>query len=178
MLADFGISQIMVSANIQSQSDIGTWRWMAPELLVQSAPFTRESDVWAFGCTCYEVLTDNMPFYQITNNGQVIVALSNGQTPRRVPLVDPYAHDGELEERIWELLRTCWANDPNQRSTSFNLKCNVVKWGFRDQRPSDDECNSISKTKRYRSFNGEIDYVQVYRILDRVSDTKDPKCNR
>ncbi|KXN82689.1 Ephrin type-A receptor 2 [Leucoagaricus sp. SymC.cos] len=168
MLADFGISQIMVSASIQSQSGIGTWRWMAPELLVQSAPFTKESDVWAFGCTCYEVLTDNMPFYQITNNGQVLLALSNGQTPQRVPLVDPYAHDEELEERIWRLLRTCWANDPNQRSTSLKLKYNVVEWGFRDQRPSDDECKSISKTRRYRSLNEEVDYVQVYRILDRI----------
>ncbi|KXN88557.1 hypothetical protein AN958_07193 [Leucoagaricus sp. SymC.cos] len=68
MLADFGISQIMVSASIRSQSGIGTWRWMAPELLVQSAPFTKASDVWAFGCTCYEVLCYHMNRLLISND--------------------------------------------------------------------------------------------------------------
>jgi serine/threonine protein kinase len=62
MLADFGVSRIaMTNAGITTAADSGgTANWMAPELLTaeELPPATQESDVWAFGCICYEV----MPF--------------------------------------------------------------------------------------------------------------------
>jgi serine/threonine protein kinase len=35
----------------------GTINWMAPELIIaeEPVPATPESDIWAFGCVCYEV---------------------------------------------------------------------------------------------------------------------------
>jgi serine/threonine protein kinase len=33
----------------------GTAYWMAPELLVNELPATKESDTWALACTYYEV---------------------------------------------------------------------------------------------------------------------------
>jgi serine/threonine protein kinase len=35
-----------------------TTRWASPELLEEDTHPTRESDVWAFGCVCYEVCAD------------------------------------------------------------------------------------------------------------------------
>jgi serine/threonine protein kinase len=57
MLADFGISRIMITATtISTQVATGTPYWMAPELFIDdlSSP-KRPSDIWAFACICYEV---------------------------------------------------------------------------------------------------------------------------
>jgi serine/threonine protein kinase len=54
MLFDFGISRVLMQDSSGSLG--GTTNWMAPEFFDDKpAPSTRESDIWAFGCTCYEV---------------------------------------------------------------------------------------------------------------------------
>lgn len=53
MIADFGISHFSVTATLISN---GTANWMAPELLKGvNARATQKSDIWSFGCLCYEV---------------------------------------------------------------------------------------------------------------------------
>lgn len=56
LIADFGISYLLISKNPASTrlSD-GSTRWMAPELLIMGCTPTLQSDVWSFGCVCYEV---------------------------------------------------------------------------------------------------------------------------
>jgi len=34
----------------------GTARWLAPECLMEAQPLSYESDIYAFGCVCYEVI--------------------------------------------------------------------------------------------------------------------------
>jgi serine/threonine protein kinase len=71
MLADFGVSTIATtSVGTTTSKDIaGTLNWMAPELLAVNPdsmdgaddqgdgmrPPTKESDMWSFGCLCFEV---------------------------------------------------------------------------------------------------------------------------
>jgi serine/threonine protein kinase len=58
MLADFGISRVMMTAAITTtRSTVGTAYWTAPELFIEDIPTPmHESDIWAFGCICYEVI--------------------------------------------------------------------------------------------------------------------------
>lgn len=56
MLTDFGISHVSMTLLTTTQSQPGTANWMAPELFKDDDAFaTEESDIWAFGCVCYEV---------------------------------------------------------------------------------------------------------------------------
>jgi serine/threonine protein kinase len=48
-LADFGSSAAVID-----ELEF-TVRWAAPERVAKEASSTRESDVWSFGCVCYEV---------------------------------------------------------------------------------------------------------------------------
>lgn len=42
-------------ANTTSAVSGLTLRWASPELLEDDVRHSRESDIWAFGCVCYEV---------------------------------------------------------------------------------------------------------------------------
>jgi serine/threonine protein kinase len=58
VVADFGVSFIgMTNVGTTTSADFaGSVNWMAPELLTVDRPEpTKESDMWSFGCTCYEV---------------------------------------------------------------------------------------------------------------------------
>jgi serine/threonine protein kinase len=56
MLADFGISRIAMIVNAPVERVLGTTNWMAPELFSDRSTLpTQKSDIWTFGCTCYEV---------------------------------------------------------------------------------------------------------------------------
>jgi hypothetical protein len=60
VLTDFGISRISLPLSDTTRHPMcpGSPYWMAPELILQENVLpTRESDIWAFACTCYEVLT-------------------------------------------------------------------------------------------------------------------------
>ncbi|KXN93054.1 Serine/threonine-protein kinase sepA [Leucoagaricus sp. SymC.cos] len=60
LLVDFGLSQIVTVVTATTITIGGTVYWMAPEQLIsdEMQPPTPESDVWSFGCVCYEV---NLP---------------------------------------------------------------------------------------------------------------------
>lgn len=61
VLCDFGLSQVVEDLGKRpagltvSNPSVGPLRWQAPELSDDDAPMTRESDVWSFGCTAFEV---------------------------------------------------------------------------------------------------------------------------
>ncbi|EEB94808.1 hypothetical protein MPER_06320 [Moniliophthora perniciosa FA553] len=63
----------------------GTLRWTAPEILTGEGQHTYRSDVYAFGCVCYE--------------------------GNDLPVPD----NTKLTDRIWSFIETCWATDPLQR---------------------------------------------------------------
>jgi serine/threonine protein kinase len=55
-ITDFDLSRIVDPESTAGGCSIGSWRWMAPELLLEpDNPVTTESDVWALGMTILEV---------------------------------------------------------------------------------------------------------------------------
>jgi len=120
-LADFGLAQI-----INKQSSFGgTIRWMAPELLhdgeLLASPAT---DVYSFACVCYEIFTERVPFYNITSEFDVVIAIYNYEHPPRPPLTHPATSRG-LDDSVWGLMEKCWNASPDERPTASTL-CQVL----------------------------------------------------
>jgi len=128
VIGDFGISRVLVTDQITSRTDRGTTHWMAPELLlVENSHPSQETDIWAFGGVCYEVIslfhstqilglkrlkifTGRIPFYQYKTAANLIVAFIRGSV---VP-VRPTQCDGsqvEIDDWIWDLLKRCWDSE-------------------------------------------------------------------
>ncbi|KAJ7785400.1 kinase-like domain-containing protein [Mycena olivaceomarginata] len=88
----------------------GTARYQAPELFQGKAIPTFETDIYAFGCVCYEILTGKIPFHELTNDGQVIVAVVIEKQCPTQPLSCSIALDS-----LWELLQNCWDGQAQMR---------------------------------------------------------------
>ena len=75
--------------------------------------YTKESDVYSYAMTCYEVLTGRQPFEHDTNYDVVF----HGDRPK-LP--------SKMKDWIKGLLRRCWSQDPCERPT-FEEIVNIIE---------------------------------------------------
>ncbi|KAJ6466815.1 kinase-like domain-containing protein, partial [Mycena sanguinolenta] len=123
-IADFGISSIADSITVRfTHSTVtaraGTARYQAPELFRMENPLKIHygSDIYAFACVCYEILTGQVPFYKLQNDMAVIVKVTGGYRPSR-----PTSSSGTpMLHNLWELLRSCWEGEAKKRPAAFEV---------------------------------------------------------
>ncbi|KAJ7235048.1 kinase-like domain-containing protein [Mycena rebaudengoi] len=116
-ITDFGLSSIadVVTLRFTHSTVIakgGTTRWQAPELLRGEHPNHYGSDIYAFACVCYEVLTGKAPFYEIQRDVAIIFKVVAGERPSRPP---GSGADPLLMNSLWTLLEECWADNAENR---------------------------------------------------------------
>lgn len=93
---------------------VGTGFWRAPEVLVALKfytltldTFTKKTDVYSYGMTCYEILTGRVPF-EGEHRSDACRRVLEGQRPN----VPDFVH-----AKTTELLARCWRHDPSKRPT-------------------------------------------------------------
>ncbi|KAJ3519976.1 hypothetical protein NMY22_g12955 [Coprinellus aureogranulatus] len=145
-LADFGLSALSdpdllswTSIRTATAYSTGTARWQAPELLIPTedvaAKATAHSDVYSYGCVCYEIMTGNVPFYQIKNHYSIAVLILKGERPKKPTSEEPAFQDFGLTEDIWTLMESCWVEDPEQRPSAEELQRDTRFTSVVDPRP-------------------------------------------
>ena len=117
---DFGLARI-VSANDGSTSDsgptitiegtreglvMGTAAYMSPEQ-ARGKTVDKRTDIWAFGCVVYEMLTGRIPFAGETVSDTIAVILEREPDWSRLPASTP--------ANILRLLRRCLQKDAKRR---------------------------------------------------------------
>jgi Tol biopolymer transport system component len=85
---------------------LGTPAYMAPEQ-AEGNPADRRSDVWAFGCVLYEMLTDRPPFQGRTAAATIASVLGAEPDWQRLPAATPPS--------VRALLGRCLTKDPRRR---------------------------------------------------------------
>jgi serine/threonine protein kinase len=119
-VADFGISRTKERSMTYSTQtvNVGTTRWMAPEIircldsgsqgngegLAVKYPF--KCDVYSFAMVCYEILSGNIPFSNISNRSEVKKMVLDGGHPE-LPT--------ECPEPLKDLIERCWSLDASLR---------------------------------------------------------------
>ncbi|KAJ7185676.1 kinase-like domain-containing protein [Mycena filopes] len=115
-VADFGLSSIADAMTLKfthstASARGGTPRYMAPELLSSTEPANHfESDVFAFACVCYEMLTGKPPYFNIPRDVTVILMVPQGLRPTRPDTI-------RADDSLWLLLEKCWEAKPEDRPT-------------------------------------------------------------
>ncbi|KAJ7768228.1 kinase-like domain-containing protein [Mycena metata] len=121
-ICDFGLSSIVneITLRLSQSSSVGqkgTPRYHAPELLRPRGKKSAASDVYAFGCVCYEILTEKVPFYEEKNDISAMLQVLDGNRPSR-----PASCMGTPQlDNLWDLLQSCWEDDPQKRPKASQI---------------------------------------------------------
>ncbi|KAJ3559193.1 hypothetical protein NP233_g11329 [Leucocoprinus birnbaumii] len=166
VIADFGISRIRITNHVTSQQSKGTLNWMAPELLLEASPSTRESDIWAFGCVCYEIFTGEIPFSEYKLPARLIAAFARGPLTPTHPEVLRNG-PGIIDKVVWDTMQKCWDRDPARRPAAEEL-CNFFKTFIKsDDRPLDSS-ERLGKDKPRVNEAQETDYTGLHAQLRKI----------
>jgi len=90
----------------------GTPHYMAPEQFTPGSEVDVRSDVYAFGCTLYEMLTRQWPYKAAT-------AAEFKARHESDPIPDPRTHNRALRPELVEVVQRCMAKAPADRYRSF-----------------------------------------------------------
>ncbi|KAJ7139287.1 kinase-like domain-containing protein, partial [Mycena epipterygia] len=117
-IADFGLSSIADLLPLDFTHSTpnprgGTVRYQAPELMSGKCSIHFGSDVYAFACVCYEILTGKVPFFDLANEMAVAINVIDGHRPSRPETASQYT--------VWILIKDCWKQEPDQRPTMTEI---------------------------------------------------------
>ena len=127
-IADFGISKHMLNTDAQTsspvstiapetltQSNIGTVRWCAPEILCYATPHTQLSDIYSLGLLIHFVFSDGkVPYMNEYKSNGAQIAYAKSQNKR--PFLNDVLHvPQEFELPIQELINACTELDQSMR---------------------------------------------------------------
>jgi len=111
-LTDFGIAKMSEISTLSSFARMVHNGWAAPELDEQSR--SKESDIFSFACTIYEMFTRQPPYGENSN------ADDRSKPPARIGLLMR-----EEWNKLWEILVVCWSTNPLDRPTATELEASL-----------------------------------------------------
>jgi len=139
------------TGSTKTSSKPGVVRYMAPEQIdplgfgLPNGNPTKESDVYSFAMTAYEVLTEVEP-YANAHDGDIIIKVLAGNRPPRPQgtrwLLDP----------IWDMIKACWSKKPELRwdmsVVSQQLSVSNIREVVEDERGSQHVSQTSTRMER------------------------------
>jgi serine/threonine protein kinase len=112
-IVDFGISAMLAAGQDQAGGISGTPHYMPPEQIT-GAPFDGRLDIYALGCTAFELLTGRTPF-----ESDSIENLVYQQIHHAPPRPSEIRKDIHVPRPLEEMILRCLEKDPNRRYTDM-----------------------------------------------------------
>ena len=107
-IADLGAGVCLTKDQAYRKTKVGTTQWIAPEVL-DSKIYSREIDVWSFGCFMYEAAMGHPPFNQFKREESLFEAVSKS-TERNFICKN-------RSDEFNDLIKKCTKLSPSERIT-------------------------------------------------------------
>jgi serine/threonine protein kinase len=112
-IMDLGIATLLVDGRAVASRMVGTPHYVAPEI-VGGRTFDHRVDVYAVGCTAFEMLVGRPPF-----DGDSIPAILMAHLEREAELPSVARGDDEIPEAIDRVIMRCLSKHPEDRFTDM-----------------------------------------------------------
>uniref|UniRef100_A0A4X1UUH3 Tyrosine-protein kinase n=1 Tax=Sus scrofa TaxID=9823 RepID=A0A4X1UUH3_PIG len=115
-VSDFGMTRYVLDD--QYVSSVGTKfpvKWSAPEVF-HYFKYSSKSDVWAFGILMWEVFSLGKQPYDLYDNAQVVLKVSQGHRLYRPQLAS---------DTVYQIMYSCWHELPEKRPTFQQLLSSI-----------------------------------------------------
>lgn len=83
-VADMGLSTFLTEQRAYRETQLGTLGWLSPEI-AEGVMYSKEVDVWAFGCFAHELATGEPPFEELAGDMDVLFRALRTQNVPRIP---------------------------------------------------------------------------------------------
>jgi serine/threonine protein kinase len=121
-VADFGLARTCQVKNTHMTQCVGTWRWMAPEVL-SSQSYSEKVDIFSFAMVMYEVLTLRLPYQDkwreasVQLDPRICLAILEGLRPKWKK-----TSGGEgCPQFLINLMNRCWDQAPSSRPAFVDI---------------------------------------------------------
>jgi len=108
MIGDFDVSRVIKEGTPKLTANRGTPRYSAPEMVSDDrhkVGYSHAVDIWAFGLVVYELLTLQVPYFDVDQFREHVKEGTRPEIPQSV------SHNDELLD-LFELFRICTTKDP------------------------------------------------------------------
>ncbi|XP_070003978.1 mitogen-activated protein kinase kinase kinase 20-like [Nicotiana sylvestris] len=112
--ADFGLAMTLEQSWTQKQGLRGTKRYMAPEFMLKRE-YGPKADIWALGCTVYELIT-RTPQWESSNSYAKV-----DDVLYRIGYEEPSFENAKLSAKAKDFVRSCLVKNPSSRWTTDML---------------------------------------------------------
>lgn len=107
-IADLGFAVFLSEAEQYRLTFKGTMSWISPELAA-GLSYSKEVDMWAYGCFAYELATGEPPFFNLASNQAAHVRAILQEPIARIP--------SKWSDQFADFVSQCLQREKNQRAT-------------------------------------------------------------
>ncbi|KAL8871477.1 MAG: hypothetical protein Q9174_002696 [Haloplaca sp. 1 TL-2023] len=152
-LIDFGVAGLLQTSKDKRSTIIGTPHWMAPEIssqLVNQGPsnldYATEVDVWAYGCTLYEIATGNPPYHRMGPGRQLTAMLKRSQ---------PRLNEKDFSHGLVDLMQCIMQSVPEKRPSMAEILQHPYLANTEEEYPTRSLADLVKKYYGWECMGGQ-----------------------
>ncbi|PVH72977.1 kinase-like protein [Cadophora sp. DSE1049] len=144
-LCDFGVAGTLETKLDKRSTFIGTLHWMAPELFNSNPSYGKEVDIWAFGCTIFEIATGLPP--------NVNIGVPLGHIGPHSAFHVPRLEGDNYSNGLRGILAYCLEELPSLRPKIEEVQKQSYIWGTKSRYPTS---SLVHLVRAFKMWEGHV----------------------